>query len=152
MFNSPQMNRRTFLNDTGMGMTGMALSSLLFQEGELQAAEAGLVPHMVPRAKSVIWIFLIGGLSHLESFDPKPALNKYAGKSIDETPYAESVLNKDKINKILLDPSKQKREVFKAIMPLQTGFKKYGESGLEISDWFPNLGTCADDLTLVRSM
>ncbi|QDU01910.1 hypothetical protein V6x_15930 [Gimesia chilikensis] len=152
MFNSPQMNRRTFLNDTGMGMTGMALSSLLFQEGELQAAEAGLVPHMVPRAKSVIWIFLIGGLSHLESFDPKPALNKYAGKSIDETPYAESVLNKDKINKILLDPSKQKREVFKAIMPLQTGFKKYGESGLEISDWFPHLGTCADDLTLVRSM
>ena len=131
-----------------MGMTGMALSSLLFQEGELQAVEAGSGRHLAPRAKSVIWIFLIGGLSHLESFDPKPALNKYAGKSIDETPFAEAVLNKDKINKVLLDPAKQKREVFKALMPLQTGFKKHGESGLEISDWFPNLGSCADDLSL----
>lgn len=148
----PNMNRRTFLGDTGMGITGMALTSLLFQNGELQSAETGTQPHITPRAKSVIWIFLIGGLSHLESFDPKPALNKYAGKSIDETPFAETVLNKDKINKVLLDPSKQKRKIFKKIMPLQTGFKKYGESGLEVSDWFPHLGTCADDLTLVRSM
>ncbi|WP_298869390.1 DUF1501 domain-containing protein [uncultured Gimesia sp.] len=152
MLSQPNMNRRSFLNETGMGMTGMALSSLLFQEGELQAVEAGSGRHLAPRAKSVIWIFLIGGLSHLESFDPKPALNKYAGKSIDETPFAEAVLNKDKINKVLLDPAKQKREVFKALMPLQTGFKKHGESGLEISDWFPNLGSCADDLSLIRSM
>lgn len=152
MLQRPPMNRRSFLNETGMGMTGMALSSLLFQDGELQAAEAGSGRHLAPRAKSVIWIFLIGGLSHLESFDPKPALNKYAGKSIDETPFAESVLNKDKINKVLLDPAKQKREVFKALMPLQTGFKQYGESGLEISDWFSHLGSCADDLSLIRSM
>ncbi len=147
----PPMNRRRFLADTGMGMTGMALTSLLFEQGELQAATPGLAHHQ-PQAKSVIWIFLIGGLSHLESFDPKPALNTYAGKSIEETPYAESVLNKDKINKILLDPSKQKRKVYKALMPLQTGYKKYGESGLEISDWFSNIGKCADDLTLVRGM
>ncbi|MFH1300995.1 MAG: DUF1501 domain-containing protein, partial [Planctomycetota bacterium] len=91
----PHMNRRTFLGDTGMGMTGMALTSLLFQNGELRATESGSGRHLAPRAKSVIWIFLIGGLSHLESFDPKPALNKYAGKSIDETPFADAVLNKD---------------------------------------------------------
>jgi len=145
------MNRRRFLTDTGMGVTGMALSSLLFQDGAL-ASTSSQQPHFPPKAKSVIWIFFIGGLSHLESFDPKPALNEYAGKSIDETPYAEAVLNSDAINKNLLDPSKQKREIFKKIMPLQTGYKKYGESGLEISDWFANVGACADDLCLLRGM
>ncbi|MCA9022336.1 MAG: DUF1501 domain-containing protein, partial [Planctomycetaceae bacterium] len=148
----PHTNRRRFLTDTGMGMTGMAMTSLLFQQGELQASAPGEGRHLAPRAKSVIWIFLIGGLSHLESFDPKPALNKYAGKSIEETPFADTVLNKDKINEVLLDPSKQKRKIYKSLMPLQTGFKHYGESGLEISDWFPHMGSCADDLTLVRSM
>ncbi|WP_417377723.1 DUF1501 domain-containing protein [Gimesia sp.] len=152
MSHMPHTNRRRFLTDTGMGMTGMAMTSLLFQQGELQASAPGEGRHLAPRAKSVIWIFLIGGLSHLESFDPKPALNKYAGKSIEETPFADTVLNKDKINKVLLDPSKQKRKIYKSLMPLQTGFKQYGESGLEISDWFPHMGSCADDLTLVRSM
>ena len=47
------------------------------------------LPHFAPRAKNVIWLFMIGGTSHLESFDPKPALNKYAGKTIEETPYHE---------------------------------------------------------------
>ena len=50
------------------------------------------LPHFAPKAKSVIWLFMIGGVSHLESFDPKPALNKYAGKSIGETPF-KSVLD-----------------------------------------------------------
>jgi len=144
--------RRRFLADCGMGVTGMALTSLLFQDGEAIASSLDQIPHHPPKIKSVIWIFLIGGLSHLESFDPKPALNAYAGKSIDETPFADRVLNKDKINDILLDPSKQKREVFKKILPLQVDSRPCGQSGLEISDWFPHLQQRADDLCLLRGM
>lgn len=149
--NSP--TRRTFLADTGMGVTGMALSAMLFRDGVARAAalpDEG--PHLEPRAKSVIWIFLIGGLSHLESFDPKPALNKYAGKSIEETPFAAEVLNADRINRILLDPDKQKRDVYKTLLRLQTGFDAHGQCGRLVSDWFPHLGTCADDIAVVRSM
>ena len=49
-------------------------------------------PHFTPRAKNVIWLFMLGGTSHLESFDPKPALNRYAGLTINESPYAKAVL------------------------------------------------------------
>ncbi len=153
--NSLLQNRRTFLGQTGMGFTGLALSSMLFKDGFLQASEVtppGSGPHFAPKAKSVIWIFLIGGLSHLESFDPKPALNQYAGKSIEETPFGESVLNKDKINKNLLDPSKQKRDVFKTLLELQTGFMPYGQSGTTVSDWFPHIGACVDDVAIARGM
>jgi len=150
---SPLHSRRTFLSDTSMGMTGMALSAMLFKDGVARAAVPGhFGPHFQPKVKSVIWIFLIGGLSHLESFDPKPELNRFAGKSIDETPYANAVLNSDKINEILLDPAKQSRKVYKKILPLQTGYKKYGQSGIEVSDWFPNLGRCADDFSIARGM
>ena len=152
MSDSPINDRRTFLSETGMGLTGLALSSILFKDGVAQAAAPNQGKHFEAQAKSVIWIFFIGGLSHLESFDPKPALNKYAGKSIEETPFAYDVLNKDKINENLLDPSKQKREVYKAVMPLQTGYRSYGESGLQASDWFPHMGSCADDMCVVRSM
>ena len=146
------MNRRTFLGDTGMGFTGMALAAMTFKNGKAQAPSPGSESHFPAKAKSVIWIFNIGGVSHLESFDPKPALNQYAGKTISETPYADSVLNKDKINEILLDPSKQKREVLQTILPLQTGYKRYGKSGLEVSDWFPHMGSCADDISVLRGM
>ena len=151
------LSRRNFLADTGMGMTGMALSTLLFQDGVLKAANGPLHgpesgPHHPPKAKSVIWIFLIGGLSHMESFDPKPALTQYGGKTIDETPFAKEILDEKKINEILLDPKKAERKVYKKIMPLQTGFKKYGQSGLEFSDWFPHIGAQADNVTLARGM
>src|ERR1051325_3392056 len=88
----PGVTRRSFLADTGMGFTGLALGALLFRDGVARAEgepwrPPGGKPHFAPKAKSVIWIFLCGGVSHLESFDVKPELNKYAGKSIDETPY-----------------------------------------------------------------
>src|SRR5438552_1112442 len=104
-------SRRTFLADTGMGFTGMALSALMFRDGRADASplDAHGVAHHAPRAKSVIWIFLIGGVSHMESFDPKPMLTKYAGKSIDETPFKDAV-EPERINKILLQPGKDKRE------------------------------------------
>ncbi|MFT4587026.1 MAG: hypothetical protein ACI8QF_001118, partial [Limisphaerales bacterium] len=71
----------------GMGFGGAALASMMHRDAG--AAEPGLQPtHFAPKAKHVIWLFMIGGASHLESFDPKPKLNEFAGKTINETPYA----------------------------------------------------------------
>src|SRR5262245_31011863 len=79
------VTRRAFLADMGLGCAGMALGSLLWQDGVGRAATPDGKPHFPPKAKSVIWIFLSGGVSHLETFDPKPALNAYAGKSYADT-------------------------------------------------------------------
>src|SRR4051794_1438644 len=91
----PGVTRRSFLADTGMGFTGLALGALLFRDGVARADAAWSPPdgkpHFSPKAKSVIWIFLCGGVSHLESFDVKPELNKYGGKSITDTPYKGAV-------------------------------------------------------------
>jgi hypothetical protein len=107
-------------------------------------------PHFEPRARSVIWIFLCGGVSHLESFDPKPEVTKYAGKSILETPYKD-ILDPERVNRNLvgINPSHGGR---KTLMELQTGYRKYGECGLEVGDWFRHVGECADDLAVVRSL
>lgn len=157
MSESPFPSRRRFLADTGMGATGVALASILFRDGEAAASHVSTGPdplgrsHFLPKAKSVIWIFNIGGVSHLESFDPKPMLNRYADKSIDETPFAD-IVDPKRVNENLLDPKKAEREVYKKILPLQTGYKKYGESGIEVSDWFPHMGSMVDEMTIARGM
>ena len=81
-----------------MGFTGLALGGMLFKDGVARAQNSGpgwRAPdgshHAEPKAKSVIWIFLIGGASHLESFDVKPALNRHAGKTIDAAGYASAL-------------------------------------------------------------
>src|SRR5688572_24036558 len=94
--------RRTFLADVGMGFTGLVLGSMLQRDGIARASEAAATayrlpdgnPHFAPKAKSVIWFFMIGGTSQVESWDPKIALNKYAGKSIEQTPYKDVLTNK----------------------------------------------------------
>lgn len=148
----PGITRRSFLTDTGMGFTGLALAAMMGKTGGTPASPAWAPPdghpHFTPRAKSVIWIFLCGGLSHVESFDVKPALNTYAGKSIEETPFAGVLKDADK-HIVGGNPAHQNRKV---IMPLNTGYKTYGQSGLVVSDWFPHVGTCADDLAVVRSL
>src|SRR6266446_9688 len=100
----PGITRRSFLADTGMGFTGLALGAMLFRDGVARGESAHIPPdgkpHFAPKAKSVIWIFMCGGVSHVESFDPKPELNKYAGKSIDNTPYKEA-LNPAKLKDII---------------------------------------------------
>src|SRR5947209_14196138 len=89
----PGVTRRSFLADVGMGFTGLALGAMLFRDGVARAAApAGWTPpdgkpHFAPKAKSVIWLFMVGGASQMETFDPKPALNQYAGKTIAETPF-----------------------------------------------------------------
>jgi hypothetical protein len=105
-----------------------------------------------PKAKSVIWLFMNGGVSHLETFDPKPMLHKYAGKTIDETPFKD-VQNPDKLKLarvvVINDANGQQRN---RLYPLQVGFRKRGRSGIEVSDWFPHVGDCIDDIAVVRSL
>lgn len=152
---SQSLPRRSFIQGFGTGLTGIALQSLLAREAHSSPVEGSPLdgrPQMVPKAKSVIWIFLNGGLSHLESFDPKPMLNRYAGKSINETPFKD-VQNPEKLKRarvvVVNDANGQQRN---KLYPLQIGFKKYGRSGIEVSDWFPHLGNCVDDLAIIRSM
>ncbi len=153
----PEQNRtrrRQFLADVGMGVTGLALGSLLFRDGIVRGESPASVPdghpHFAPRAKSVIWIFLVGGMSQMESFDPKPELTRWAGKTIGESPY------KGTLESPYLKNSREVIEglhqVHPKIYPLQIGYRRRGESGLAISDWFPHVGDCADDVALVRSM
>jgi hypothetical protein len=136
------INRRRFLQGTGLGFGGMALNTLLGS------------PRPAPKAKakSVIWLFMRGGVSHMESFDPKPALNDHAGKSIPDSPYA-SVLDPEKFANqrvvVVGDANGKQRN---KLYPLQVGYKQYGESGTAVSDWFPNIGKQVDDLAIIRSM
>ena len=124
--------------DTGMGFTGLALGAMLFRDGQARAdstpAPPDGKPHFPAKAKSVIWIFLCGGVSHVESFDPKPALNKYAGKSIEDTPHKD-VLNPDKLKDVLAgNPAHGGRKI---LMALNTGYNRYGQCGLDVGDWWP---------------
>ena len=90
--------RRSVLADFGLGFTGLAMGAMLHRDGLVRANEASEKevidgrPQRQPKAKSVIWLFMSGGVSHVESFDPKPALNKYAGMTIEESPAADAVL------------------------------------------------------------
>ena len=109
-------------------------------------------PHFAPKAKSVIWIFLSGGVSHLETFDPKPALNKYAGKTFAETPLRRTRSSRRCSASARATSSAATASRTPKIFPLQVGFKKHGQSGIEVSDWLPHLATCVDDIAFVRSM
>lgn len=151
-----QPDRRSFLSGLGAGLGSIALCSLLQQEARSETRQVWGPPtgrpHFRPRAKSVIWLFMRGGVSHLESFDRKPEIDRYAGKSIPETPY-KFVQDPERLKKVRVvvvnDANGQQRNV---IYPTQVGFRKYGQCGMEVSDWFPHIGNCADDLALVRSM
>ncbi|MDP1561457.1 MAG: DUF1501 domain-containing protein [Pirellulaceae bacterium] len=150
-------SRRHFLADVGMGFTGLALGTMLQRDGIVRADElksantANTAVHIPPKAKSVIWIFLIGGMSQMESFDPKPALNKYAGMSIDETPYS-GALESPYLKKNLREFVAGLHHPHPKLFPMQVGYQRYGASGLEISDWWPHLGGVIDDVAIVRSM
>jgi hypothetical protein len=146
-----RVSRRTFLADTGMGFTGLALGSMLARaDDEGKWAPPDGRPHLRPRAKSVIWFFMVGGTSQVESFDPKESLNKYGGKSIGDTPYKDALNNP--VLKEIREIVPGQHKVQMTLFPMQVGYRKRGESGLEISDWWPNVGDCADDLAIVRSL
>jgi hypothetical protein len=145
--------RRGFLADLGLGFTGLALGAMLHRDGKASTAVWSPPdgrPHFAPRAKSVIWLFMNGGVSHIESFDPKPMVTKYAGKSIGDTPFA-GVLDPQKlaIERRVGAGAHQTRT---ALYPLQVGFRRHGESGAEVSDWFPHMARHVDRMSIVRSM
>ena len=142
------INRRLFLGRSGLGFGSRALSAML------QGAERGVngLAQVAPKAKSVIWLFMRGGVSHMESFDPKPALNELVGKSIGDTRF-HYVQDPERLRKVRVvvvnDANGQQRN---KLYPLQVGYKKYGASGIEVSDWFPHIGGCIDDIAVIRSM
>ncbi len=150
------IHRRTFFSNLGMGVTGMALDAMLHRDGvaapssgELWTLPDGL-PHFAPKAKSVLWLFMQGGASQMETFDPKPALNKYAEMSIDETPY-KHVLD-SKYNKNTVQFFGRNRGSYNKLFPLQVGYGKRGQSGIEVSDWWPHVSESIDDIAVIRSM
>jgi hypothetical protein len=135
-----------------MGFVGLALGAMLDRDGIARAGVDSAAAPVRPRAKQVIWLMMRGGVSHLESFDPKPDLNRHAGKMIGESPY-KGILDspylknvREQVANNIID--KQKARIY----PLQIGFKKGGQSGIEVSDWWPHLRNCVDDLAIVRSM
>jgi hypothetical protein len=150
-----RIGRRAFLEDLGLGFAGLAMGSMLHWDGVSRAATPGQPPdgrpHFPPRARSVIWIFLSGGYSQIETFDPKPLLNRYAGRT-----YAQTPLPNPQRSPLFLQRSRSvvgmDRDLFSRIMPMQVGFRKHGQSGIEITDWWPHLAGCADDIAFVRSM
>ena len=126
------LTRRDFLNRCGMGLGSLALGSL-FQEATQAANPLAVRPaQQLGKAKHVIHIFANGGPSQVDTFDPKPALDKWHGKEIP-----------------LRLPTERKTG---AAYRSPYKFKKYGQSGLEVSEIFSKVGECADDLCVIRSM
>lgn len=150
-YTTPRLSRRSLLRN---GLANIALAAMLQRDGFGQEhgwAPPNGQPHFPPKAKSVIWLFMNGGVSHMESFDPKPMLNRYAGKTIAETPFAE-VQSPERLaieRLVVPDANGNQRNT---LYPLQVGYKKYGESGIEVSDWFPHIARHVDSLAVVRSM
>jgi hypothetical protein len=119
-------SRRRFLLDAGFGFGWLAASSLLANE-----QSSALDPHFAPKAKRILQIFCVGGMSHLDTFDYKPELFRRDGKPFDMPTFFGQAGN------LFASPWK---------------FRQRGESGLWVSDLLPNLATCADKLAVIRSM
>ena len=139
-------SRREFLFEAGGGLSGVALAFLLGQDRLLAAGSscgtgggaspfAPRKPHFTPRAKSVISLFMSGGVSQVDTFDPKAALDRFAGQPL---------------------PSKEDIIVRQGhpgpLMPSPFKFQRYGEGGLEVSELFPNVAEHADRLAVIRSV
>lgn len=135
-------SRRELLFQAGGGMSGLALAYLMGQDGLLACDATGIrspmapkKPHFEPRAKAVISLFMSGGVSHVDTFDPKPMLNRYAGQPL--TGKGDIVV----------------RQGYPGpLMPSPFTFKKHGQCGMDVSELFPLMGAHADDLALLRSV
>ncbi len=134
---SPSFTRRDLLRHMGGGFGTLGLAGALASGGYLTAATSSnpLAPkprHFTPRAKRVIFLFMNGGPSHVDTFDPKPALTQRHGQ----------------------DPPKVGDRVRKGrkLMGSPFAFHKHGRSGIEVSELFPEIGRCIDDVCVIRSM
>ena len=127
--------RRSFLMRSCSGLSALALSSML-QAADAKDPLAPKPPDHTPTAKSVIWLFMEGGPSHLDLFDPKPELQRLAGQPLPPS-YGKVVTAMGTASNTL--------------MPSTRKFKQYGESGMWVSDWYPELARRVDDITMFHS-
>lgn len=135
-----RLSRRTFLAQTGLGFGTLALQALLAEEARAQNPLQPKKSHYPAKAKSVIFLFMYGGPSQMDTFDPKPELTKYHGKTMSVAlPSAGEVKTFGGGNNAPL-------------MRSPIPFKKYGQSGIEVSDLFPHIGGCVDDICFLRSI
>jgi len=137
------LSRREMLTRSANGFGAAALAAMLADEGQARQDKPGgspadpfapKKPPLPAKAKSVIMLFMDGGPSQVDTFDPKPLLEKYNGKPF---PAKVEPTQFNNVGSTLASPWK---------------FKQYGQCGMPVSDLFPNVGTCADDLAVVRSM
>jgi hypothetical protein len=134
-------SRRDFLLRASGGLGALALTSLLQQEQARAARPAANpsqphAPHFRARAQAVIFLFMEGGPSHLDTFDPKPGLTRLHGQRMPAS-----------FGKVLTAMGTGGN----TLLASKRVFRKRGQSGLEVSDWLPHTATCADDLTVIRS-
>jgi hypothetical protein len=136
------LTRRDFLCRSGMGFASLGLANLMASQGLLSAASsadravsplAPKGPHFAPKAKRVIHLFMNGGPSHVDTFDPKPMLQKYAGKPLPRN----NLRTERKTGAAFASPFK---------------FQRYGRSGIEVSELFAHTARCIDDICVIRSM
>jgi len=126
------MSRREMLRRASMGFGTIALSTLMAEESRANEVRA---PHFPPKVKNVIFCYMSGAISQVDSFDPnKPRLAKEAGQ------------------KMPIPIERTGGNNVGTIFPSPWGWKRYGKSGIEIGDLFPHIGSCADDLCVIRSM
>lgn len=126
------ISRRDLLFSAGGGIGGVALASLLSQE--TLAGAINKKPHFKPRAKSIISLFMTGGVSHVDTFDPKPMLRTHHGKPLSG--FGNIVVRQGYPGPLMGSPY---------------SFRRYGQSGMEVSELFPHIGSIADEIALVRS-
>lgn len=139
----PEMiSRRALFRRSALGFAALGLEGLFCEQAGLFAAAqprlgdplAPREPHFPARAKRVIFLFMHGGVSHIDSFDPKPRLEKDNGKPM---PIKRELSFSDNLGDLMKSPFE---------------FRKYGESGIPVSSLFPNVASCVDDLCVIRSM
>ena len=137
-------SRREFLFRSGSGLGALALLQLLTDSGVLPTARAAgsrslasKPPHHSAKAKSVIWLFMEGGPSHIDLFDPKPALERLAGQ-LTPPSFDLPVTSATGSHRMPIVPSNRK-------------WKQHGQSGLWVSDWYPHIAKHVDKLAVVRS-
>jgi hypothetical protein len=141
----PARSRRDFLTRAGGGLGMLALFDLMQREARSEETTprdgvnplGARRPHAPAAARSVIWCFLDGGPSHLDLFDPKPALTKLDGQPLP-TSFKRPVTSMG-------------RTAFTPLLASKRRFQQHGQSGLWVSDWYPHIADCADDLAMIHS-
>lgn len=137
-------SRRDLLLRAGNGFGALALSSLFAADARGASERHATLhpvaprrPHLKPTANAVIWLFTDGGASHIDLFDPKPALNKLAGKPLPAS-FKRPV-------------TAMGRTAYTPLLGSRRTFKRHGASGTWVSDWYPEIATCVDEIAMIRS-